>query len=149
MAVAISGGMGVTFAIAGTAIGEVVSISGPSYSKETVETTNLSFDTGEHFRTYLQGMNDAGEVSLQVLFDADEPGQALVMTELEADVGSDLLTYLLTLNDAGTANASSWSFVGSITKGDFGGIDVDGRITMDLTIKISGKPTYTPAADTA
>ena len=135
--------MGVIFRVSGTAVGEVISISGPSYSKTAIGTTNLNLAGSAHFRTFMQGINDGGEVSLQVQFDADDGGQLLIIpAELITDVGSDLLTYKLELNDSGGTNVTSWEFTGIITKCDFGGMDIDGRITMDVTIKVSGKPTY-------
>ena len=142
MALAISPGMGCTLSAGGNAIGQVVSVGGPSYSKTQIETTHLGLSTGSHFRTYMQGINDGGEVSCQVQLDADDAGHAAIITEIQSDAGSALLEYILELADSGGVANSKWTFNGIITKADFGGMDIDGRITLDLTVKVSGKPTY-------
>lgn len=142
MAVAISPGMGCTLSAGGGAVGEIVSMGGPTYSKTQIETTHLGLASGAHFRTYMQGINDGGELTCQVQLDADDTGQALIITEIKSDVGSSLLEYIVSLNDSGGGNVTKWTFNGVITKADFGGMDIDGRITLDLTIKVSGKPVY-------
>ena len=138
MATVVSPGMGVGITIDGAAIGEVVSISGPTYSRTTIETTNLK-STGD-FRTYMKGVSDAGELSVQVQFDAGDAGHIKIMAELEVVVNTTLKQFILTLND--DATGSTWTGNGILAKCDFGGIDIDGRVTADLTIKLTGKPAF-------
>ena len=133
--------MGVTLSIndgAVKTIGETVSISGPTYSRVAIETTNLN--SSNDFRTYMKGISDAGELSVQVQFDADDAGHIVIMAELEASVNATLKEFILTLND--DASGSTWTGNGSLAKCDFGGMDIDGRVTADLTIKLTGKPAF-------
>lgn len=139
MATTISPGMGVALTIDTTAIGEVVSVSGPTYSRATIETTNLA--SANDFRTYMKGISDAGEISFQVQYDGDDAGQIKIMAEVEASVNATLKVFTLTLADDGTPSAWTAMF-GILSKCDIGGMDIDGRITADITVKLSGVPTF-------
>ena len=143
MVAGLSPGVGIIFKIGSDVVADVLTVGGPDYSTTQIQTTSLDVATGSHFHTYMQGINDGGNVDLQVQLDADNVGQAALLTEVESDVGSALLSYTLTLKDSGTANSSNWVFNGIITKFDVGGMDIDGIVVADITIKVSGKPAYT------
>lgn len=131
------------FSAGGSTVGEVTSISGPAYNKTMIKTTHLGLTTTNHFDTYMQGINDAGEVSLTYNYDPDDVGQAVIQTEVASDVGSALLQYILTLND-GTSD-TNWTFNAVITSFTLSGIEIDGVVQSEITLDISGKPAYTVA----
>lgn len=141
MAVSISPGMGITFKAGGQFVGEVVSLNGPSYSKTMIETTHLGLTSANHFRTMMQGINDAGEVIATYNYDPDDVGQAIIMADIASDVGSALLAFILTLND-GSIGDTTFGFNGIITSFGLTGIEVDGIVQAEITIDISGKPAY-------
>ena len=134
--------MGVVLTIDGADFGEVVSISGPTYSRTAIDTTNLA--SANDFRTYMKGISDAGEITLQVQHDADDPGMVKAIAEAQVAVNTALKVFTLTLKDdlAMSTHSAGTAMNGLLTKFEVGGIDVDGRVTVDMTIKISGVPTF-------
>lgn len=143
MAVGISPGIGTTVTWDTTAIGNVISWDGPKYSREMIETTHLGIASGSHFRTYKKGISDSPEASFTVQFDAADGGVVKIMTELQSDVWSDEKVLLFTFND-GSGGDSTFSGDAILTAGDFAGGEIDGLLTVSLTAKFTGKPTYSP-----
>ena len=143
MAGGINPGIGTTVTWDTTAIGAIISWDGPKYSRDTIQTTTVGVASGSHFRGYKKGINDAPEVSFVVQFDAGDAGLVKIMAELESDVWSDEKVLLLTFNDTGGVGNSTFSADAILTAADFGGADVDNMMTVAITAKFVGKPTYT------
>lgn len=129
-------GAGTLFKIDATTpvtVGELTSITPPNKSADTVDTTTLS--TADGYRTYKQGWKDGGEVSLSGYYDPTTgEGQA----ELEAlfDSGEEETFKVVYPTGIG----KTLSFNGVVT-GIAPGVEMDGLITFECTIKVSGKPT--------
>lgn len=83
MGIRIGNGAVFKFGTAGaeTTVGEVISISGPNFERSSVDTTNLGTTSA---RTFVAGMFDPGEITLELNFDNNDAGQVL----LEAAVAS-------------------------------------------------------------
>lgn len=113
-----------------TAIAELTSIGGLELSADTIETTTL--DNADGYRTFTQGLKDAGEVSLSGFFDpTDHQG-------------------LLTDFEAGTSTAYSIEFPGgakwafnAIVTGYSTGAEMEDNVSFEATLKVTGKPTLT------
>jgi predicted secreted protein len=115
-------------------VAELTSISGLELSADTIEVTNL----GDEWRTFLQGMKDGGEVSIEGFFN---PG----------DVGQD--TLYSTFNSGAIESfeiefpsgiGAKWSFDGIVTAFSTSA-DMEEAVSFEATIKVTGEPTLTLA----
>lgn len=110
----------------------IVSISGPSNTKDTLETTDLC--TVDGFRTFIAGLKDAGEVALTMNYGKD------VWEKLYADFESaENFNYAIKIPDEGSNPGAVLEFEGILTACPLEA-PFDGLITSEVTIKISGKP---------
>ena len=110
-------------------VANVVSISGPGYAKDTLETTDLQ--STDKYRTYIGGLKDAGEASFTLNYATAQ--YAKLQTDFE---DADPVPYKIILSDtAGT----SFEFAGIVTAVPLE-IPFDEKITAEVTIKITGKP---------
>lgn len=122
-----------------TDIGELLSISGPSYSKETIDTTHMG--STDEFRTFLGGLRDAGEVTFEVQLDllaADSQNHHLLLDSLEDDD-----TPVAMQCDLGSVVTFSFNGIVTAFEPD---APMDGKQTASITVKISGKPTLADAS---
>lgn len=109
-------------------IGEIASVNGPSSTREMIDATHLRTTGG--YRAFISGLRDAGEVSLVMHF--TRAGYLLCKADFEDD---DQQLYKIILPDD---EATELSFSGLIT-GIPLTVPVDDKITVDVTIKVSGK----------
>lgn len=128
---------GCTLKLGATAIGQVISISGPNTSVETVDVTEL----GDAYRTFLGTVIDNGEISCVVHYDPDLASQTSVFDLLEDQVTSGETanltpsTWVLTFTDATPA---TYTFSGVLTGHNIESIEIGGVVTATFTIKLSG-----------
>lgn len=109
-------------------IGQIKSISGPSASRDTIDTTTL--DTTGGYKTFIAGLRDSGEISLKMSF------VRATYEIMKGDFESDTLqVYKIALPDA--ANTVE-TFEGLVTAIPLD-VPIDDVISADITIKISGK----------
>jgi predicted secreted protein len=111
-------------------IAEVNSISGPKMSRETIDVTSLDSTGG--YREFIAGFRDAGTVTLNMNF--TRAGYDQMKDDFESDT---LQNYEIVLPDA---ENTSVEFEGLVTELPLT-ISPDDKITVDVTIKISGEPT--------
>lgn len=113
-----------------TALSEVISITPPSISVETIDATHMASDDG--FREFIASMKDGGEavVNLNYVESSATLLQTLVLAGLE--------TFKITLN-----GGSTLVFTGIPTNFNFEDLVIDDKMAMSLTIKVSGKPVFT------
>jgi predicted secreted protein len=115
-------------------IAEVISISGPGESVDSLDVT--SHDSANEFREFLAGLRDGGEVSFEANFvSSDTDGQIALHTDFQAGTSR---TCQVTLPDSlgnisGTAICTAYEF----------SFPVDGPARISCTIKYTGKPTLT------
>lgn len=124
---------GVTLKLASTAVGNIVSLSGPNRSVGTVETTNLNSTE----RTFKGTILDNGEISGQLQFDPDDTQHGAMEALLTASpiaAGSWVVTYT-------DATPSTYSFSGILTAFSVTSSSVDDLVMADFTIKITGAVT--------
>lgn len=122
----------------GTAIANVVSISGPSLEVGTVEISNLE----DSKRRYLATIADAGELSAEVIFIPFEAGSPISGTDVHSDLfdlwdNSDPVAanWTLAFNDE---TNSEWDFSGILTGLEISGMEIDGVVQASVSIKLSG-----------
>lgn len=121
-----------------TTIAEVRDITGPSISRDTLETT--SHDTSD-YRTFIGGLADGGEVSFDIQF-----GPA-VTTHIDT---SGLLSKLVSSSLPTTTTnfrivmpgSKRWNFAGIVTGFEMSA-PIGDLLMASVTIKISGKPSLT------
>lgn len=135
---AIKAGVGTILKIDGSTIGNVTNITGPSMSKDTIDTTAL--DTTGGYRTFITGFKNAGTLTFTLMFEKEE------YSTLKAAFDSDVAKSIeVILPDGTTAETGSkLSFSGFVTEIPLT-IPPDDKITCDVTIQISGPVTFTPA----
>jgi predicted secreted protein len=114
-----------------TTIAEVLDISGPSSSVDTIEVTNM--DSPNNYKEYIAGLLDGGEVS----FDCNFTNVASQTNIIADHQNRTLRNFKMVLPLAGNP---AWTFAGYVTGFD-NSQPVQDKITASFTIKITGKPT--------
>lgn len=123
---AIVAGKGTLLKLDSTTIAQRVTISGPSRSVGSAETTHLDSAT----KTYRPTITDNGELSLDIEYDpADSTHISLEGLVNSPSIESWTLEF---------ANGASYEFDGFVTAFEPSGMEVEGNLTASLTIKLSG-----------
>ena len=130
-------GYGATLTFNSNTIGEIMSISG-SRSRTPIEI--FTCDSADQAKEFLAGALDEGEITFHLVYDGSDAG---VYNDLHTDIQAGTLAaftvaYSDTSTHAGTAMISSLGTPG------FG--DADGFVELDVTLRVSGKTTYTDVA---
>ena len=125
--------MGTTLKKGTEVIAELSSIDGVSVSMDTVETTTL--DTEGGYRTFINGLKDAGEVSISGHF--SYASHKDMMADFEDGVSSP---YTIEFPDIATTKGTTWTFTAIVTAFATS-VSLEDLISFDATLKISGKPT--------
>lgn len=125
--------LGTTFKIGTNAVAELIEIGGVDMSADTIDVTTLSSTDG--YRQFVQGLKDAGEVSLSGFFKPDDTnGQAELLDLFDSgDVTAMSIVFPTSLG-------YTWSFSAIVT-GYVTGAALEDAVTFEATLKISGKPT--------
>lgn len=132
MGIRIGNGAVFKFGTAGseTTVGEVISISGPNFERASVDTTNLGTTTA---RTFVAGMFDPGEITLELNFDNNDAGQVL----LEAAVASGLENGWVIEFAKLTAETDTLTFSGTCIVQSFSNnVAMDEAETASVTLKV-------------
>ena len=115
-----------------TPLGEINSVSfGPK--KEMIDVTHLGAE--EKWRLFIAGFKDGGQVTASLNFVAAD--FAIFWADFLDD---DSVNYKVILPDAG---AMTIAFAGFVTDPPIT-VDLTKQITMEVTIKVTGKPSVTP-----
>lgn len=123
------------------AIANVTALSGPSMSRDTIDVT--AHDSPNSYMEFVASLIDGGEVTAELNWDpADtslDSGNTTeqLMTDLE---DTNPVDYEISFPDGAKFEASLL-----ITGFEFEA-NYDDKLTASLTFKVSGLPTFTPAA---
>lgn len=128
---------GTAFKKGTTAVGYLTSIAGVELSADSIETSDLS----TAYKTFVQGMKDAGDISLSGNF---EPGQH-VPFYTDLDTGTSASYSIEFPLQAGATTPTKWTFTAFVTSIKTG-TEMGGLVSFETTLKISGKPTLTAGA---
>ena len=124
-------GHGTTLTIGGTSVGQIISISGPNQTRDSIEVSNMG--STSKWREFIPGMLDAGECTLDVVYDG-----TTVATLLAAQLTATANTVAVTFPDSGT-----WTAAGFITSLGHS-VPYDDKVTQSVGIKFTAAPTAAP-----
>lgn len=113
-----------------TTVAYVRDISGPSFSMDTVETSNHGSTSG--WRTFVPGLIDGGEVSLDLLFDPSTATQMNSTGLLSELIGRTVEGFKIIWPDAAT-----FTFDGLVTAFE-PGAPFEDALTGSVTVKVTG-----------
>jgi predicted secreted protein len=122
--------LGTKILVGANSVADLTSIGGLDLSADTIETTTL--DNTDGYRTFIQGLKDAGEVSLGGFFNVgDTNGQVALYNAYNSGA---LIPYTILF-----PFGASWTFNGIVT-GINTGAELEDGVSFEATIKVSGKP---------
>jgi len=128
-------GHGAILTIGETAVGNIISISGPNEARDSVDISTM--DSTTKFREFIPGMLDTGEVTVELNYDGTAAGTANYLNTWKTNTAA---TVLITLyNGTVTSSFSSSGFITALGHA----IPFDGKVTQSLGLKFTGSPTYT------
>ena len=113
-----------------TPLAGVVDMTPPNPSQDAVEDTD--YDAEDGWRTYIGGLKDGGESSIELKFLPAGPG----ITALLAQLDGEKHDYRMTFPDN-----TDWNFTGILTNLEVGN-PIGGLATATATFKLSGKPGF-------
>lgn len=116
-----------------TAIAGVRSIDPPKGTGTIIDATTM--DNPNAFKQSIAGLRDGGSASLQLAFDPADTGHQALLQDWVAGVLRD---WQVVLSDIG---ATVFAFSAFIKDFQFKA-PIDGLLTVDATLQISGKPTF-------
>lgn len=114
-----------------TDIGEVIEVTPPNPSRDSVETTHTS--NADRWRTFIPGLIDGGELSIEINY---VPGST-ADDNLQTDLNSATVENYKVLFASGES-----IIVPAFVTGIEPGVPIDDRMTATVTFKVAGKPTY-------
>lgn len=114
----------------GVAIADIVSITTPSISIATIDTTSIA----DVYRTFLGGTIDSGEMSLEIQYDPNEAGAAKLEAEWEATAAAAPTAkgVVITFSDG-----STYTFNAILTSMSVSAA-IDAVVTASVNLKVSG-----------
>jgi hypothetical protein len=124
-------GFGATLKIGTFTVSDMINISGPGISADTHDTT--THDTTNNYRTFIKGLVDSGEMTVDAYFDYDKNGYT--SSELIATTTLQSVTLIMPTSPSRTIFTCN----GHVT-GMESATPIDNLIGNSITIKISGKP---------
>ena len=124
-------GHGTTLAIGGSAVGQIISISGPNMTRDSIEITNMG--STSKWREFIPGMLNAGECTADVVYDG-----TAVATFLAAQLTQTAQTITVTFPDTGT-----WAASGFLTSLGHS-IPYDDKVSQSVGMKFTGAATINP-----
>lgn len=114
-------------------IGELVAVTPPQRSRETIDATHHASPDG--YREHISSLRDGGEATLTFNYTSD--GYAVLQELFEDD---EKAQFRITLTDGAIL-----VFKGYVTETPIDDIPIDDKVGMSATIKVTGKPVFTEA----
>lgn len=120
-------------------VAHVADISGPGFSADTEDVT--THDSTDAWNEFLKGTKDAGEITFELIWDpADTDSQKAVLDAVSTDPDDDPEEIRVVFP---SATPTTWEFKGFIT-GFEAAAPVKGRLSANVTVKLTGKPNFSP-----
>lgn len=113
-------------------IAAVKNITGPGMSADTIDTSHLT-TTGQ-WRTFLGSFKDAGEVSLDLVWDPTETSHEILE---DVFIGGTATAFSIVWSDSGS---TTWQFNALVT-GIAPAAALGEHLAQEVTMKITGTPT--------
>ncbi|MGW2260272.1 phage tail tube protein [Streptomyces sp. NPDC001780] len=117
-----------------TEIADITNLGGPGLSRETVDVT--SHGSPDAWMEFVGGLKDAGEVSVDINY---QPAKHDLLVDDFDD--EEPRSYQIVFPDEA---ATTWTIKALLT-GFEPEAPYDDKLSASLTLKVSGKPTLTPA----
>jgi len=130
------GGYGVKLRMSGTEIAEITDITPPGLSRDTFEASH--HQSPDRWKEFRKALKDGGEVSLTIQYIPTNSTHNAA-TGILSDFADDTTIRSWDLVFPDTA-ATTWTFSAIVT-GFAPGPDREGKLSADVTLKVSGKPT--------
>jgi len=128
---------GTTLKKGAVAIAELTGITGPSISAATVDVT--SHDSPDTYREFIQGIREAGEVTLEGNFIPGNAGQVALLADLnDGSVDEYVITFP-------SGMATTWTFDAIVTAFATSA-PFDEKASFTATMKLTGKPALSVTA---
>lgn len=115
-------------------IGNLTSVGEIGLESEEIDVTD--HDSADDFKEFIGGSKDAGEVALGGNIVNEDNLEAMLALANSRSVEDWLVTY---------PSGATWGFKAFVKAFKDGEKTVDGVGTFTATLRVSGKPTYTPA----
>jgi uncharacterized protein (UPF0303 family) len=119
-------------AAAGTAIGEILSVTPPELTVDTVE--NTTHNQADIYRKWIATLADYGELEVQAHM------LAASITALNAKIGLDEQDYSIVFGAFGTD--ITMDFKGTLTSLKVDEAPIDNKLTVTFKIKLTGNVTW-------
>ncbi|MDD9266052.1 phage tail tube protein [Paenibacillus sp. GCM10023248] len=133
--------MGTKLTIGANNIASITSITPPEMQSDSIDVTTLSSPGG--YKESIPGFKDAGEVSVVGFFDpSDTLGQMALYNAFNNGTND---SYAIIFPPA---LGASWNFTGGVTGFKTTGVEVEGAIGFEATIKVSGAPSLVTTPST-
>lgn len=120
--------------IADTIIANLTSIGEIGVESEEIDATDL--DSPNNYKEFIAGSKDAGEVSIAGNIKSEANVEKMLALAEAQSLEDWVVTY---------PSGAKWEFKAFIKSFKDGEKTVDGLATFSASLRISGKPTYTPA----
>lgn len=119
-----------------TKVKHVTALDGPSEEAEMINTTD--YDDTDGYQRFTMGMIDPGEVEVTAKFDSSE------YSSIRNEIGTSQ-DWIIRFHEPNYTTNSDLTFTGILYSVAFayGDSESDGLVELTLTIKVSGKPTFT------
>lgn len=119
--------------LSGATTGIVVEVTNVSFGDTVTDQIDISnMDSDNSYREFIAGMLDAGEITLTCNYNKTQTAAFRTNQDTKAKE-----VWTITLPDSSTFVCSG--FISSVGTP----IPFDDKVTQDVTIKLSGKPTFT------
>lgn len=112
-------------------VGELVDITPPGISKETVDATHML--SPERWREFIAGLKDGGEFSIDVQYDPANATTAAFIADVASDDPED---YRIAF-----PGGTNWDFT-AIATGFEPGVPMADKMVLTFTGKVTGKPGF-------
>jgi len=117
-----------------TTIANLTSIGEIGVESEEIDATDL--DSPNNYKEFIAGSKDAGEVSIAGNIKSESNVEKMLALAESQSLEDWVVTY---------PSGAKWEFKAFVKSFKDGEKTVDGLATFTATLRISGKPTYTPA----
>lgn len=113
-----------------TTIGELLAVTPPNRTRETIDASHHASPDG--YREFISALRDGGESTLT--FNYNKAGYLVLEALFDDD---DPAEFTITLPDG-----ASVTYDGLVTEHPIDDIEIDDKIGMSATIKVTGKPVF-------
>ena len=115
-------------------IAQLTSINGPGVDFGEVDTTTM--DSSSNYKTSVPGLGDPGDLTLGLMYDPTAASHK-ILAKAAVNRTTKVFTVYHGTSTGDTDVFSAW------VKGISREIPMDGMITADMTLHVTGKPNYT------